>query len=141
MANLPWTICCPERGSFIIILNKAHFCMQKLLKERLIQRGHSLYLRAKTGKGGDRTCLPKFKFSAKFPIGLHMILELHIKKILNLLESDAQNYFNRKSIGVHRAALHPSLNTVKWSLFSNNTAIRMLLTVALPGCCHPVLPH
>ena len=29
------------------------------------------------------------------------------------------------------AALHPSLNTVKWTLFSKNTAIRTLLTVAL----------
>ena len=33
-----------------------------------------------------RTRLPKFKFSAKFPIILHMILQLQIKKIQNLLE-------------------------------------------------------
>ena len=37
------------------------------------------------------------------------------------------------------AALHPSLNSFKWTLFSNNTAIGTLLTVALrvvaTGCC------
>ena len=42
------------------------------------------------------------------------------------------------------AALHPSWNSVKWTLFSNNTAIRTLLTVALPRFCHrqhPMLPY
>ena len=33
--------------------------------------------------GGGRTRLPKFKFSAKFPIGLHVILQIQIKKIGN----------------------------------------------------------
>ena len=32
---------------------------------------------------GDRTRLPKFKFSANFPIGLHVILQLQIKKFKN----------------------------------------------------------
>ena len=50
--------------------------------------------------GGGTACLPKSKFLAKFPIGLHVILKLQIKKIQNLLKSDAQNYFNPKSIGV-----------------------------------------
>ena len=31
--------------------------------------------------------------------------------------------------------MHPSLNSFKWTLFSNNMAIRTPLTVALPGCC------
>ena len=31
-------------------------------------------------QGGGRTRLPKFKFSAKFPIGLHVILQIQIKK-------------------------------------------------------------
>ena len=31
--------------------------------------------------GGGRTRLPKFKFSAKFPIGLHVILQTQITKI------------------------------------------------------------
>ena len=47
---------------------------------------------------GGRIRLPKFKFSAKFPIGLHVILKLQIKEIQNLIESDAQNYFNRKFV-------------------------------------------
>ena len=34
------------------------------------------------GRGG-RTRLPKFKFSAKFPIGLHVILQIQIKKFEN----------------------------------------------------------
>ena len=32
---------------------------------------------------GGRTRLPKFKFSAKFPIGLHVILQIQIKKFEN----------------------------------------------------------
>ena len=32
---------------------------------------------------GGRKRLPKFKFSAKFPIGLHVILQIQIKKIEN----------------------------------------------------------
>ena len=31
------------------------------------------------GRGGHVTHLPKFIFSAKFPIGLHVILKLQIK--------------------------------------------------------------
>ena len=34
------------------------------------------------GRGG-RKRLPKFKFSAKFPIGLHVILQIQIKKFEN----------------------------------------------------------
>ena len=33
--------------------------------------------------GGGRKRLPKFKFSAKFPIGLHVILQVQIKKFEN----------------------------------------------------------
>ena len=33
-----------------------------------------------TGGGGGRTRLSKFKFSANFPIGLHVILQLQVKK-------------------------------------------------------------
>ena len=32
---------------------------------------------------GGRKRLPKFKFSAKFPIGLHVILQIQIKKLEN----------------------------------------------------------
>ena len=38
------------------------------------------------GGAGGRTRLPKLKFLAKFPLGLHMILELLRKKLQNLLE-------------------------------------------------------
>ena len=50
-----------------------------------------------------------------------------------MLESDAQNYFNQKFV--------KNLNSFKWTVFSNNTAIHTLLTVTLPGCCHWVLPN
>ena len=33
--------------------------------------------------GGGRKRLPKFKFSAKFPIDLHVILQIQIKKFEN----------------------------------------------------------
>ena len=33
--------------------------------------------------GGGRTRLPKFKFSAKFPKGLHVILQIQIRKFEN----------------------------------------------------------
>ena len=39
--------------------------------------------RKKLTGGGGRTRLPKFKFSAKFPIGLHVILQIQIKKFEN----------------------------------------------------------
>ena len=48
------------------------------------------------------THLPKFKFSAKFPIGLHVILQIQILKNQNCLICYEQNYFNRKSVGVQR---------------------------------------
>ena len=49
---------------------------------------------------GDRTRLRKLKFSAKFPIGLHMILQKQIKKNSKCIISYVKNYSNRKSIGV-----------------------------------------
>ena len=36
-----------------------------------------------SNSGGGRKRLPKFKFSAKFPIGLHVILQIQIKKFEN----------------------------------------------------------
>ena len=40
-------------------------------------------LSVKTWVRGGRKRLPKFKFSAKFPIGLHVILQIQIKKFEN----------------------------------------------------------
>ena len=51
---------------------------------------------------GGRTRLPKFKFSAKFPIGLHVILPIQIKKIRKWLLYYVKKYFNRKSVEVQR---------------------------------------
>ena len=36
-----------------------------------------------SASGGGRKRLPKFKFLAKFPIGLHVILQIQIKKFEN----------------------------------------------------------
>ena len=38
---------------------------------------------SKQSGGGGRTRLPKFKFSAKFPVGLHVILQIQIRKFEN----------------------------------------------------------
>ena len=51
-------------------------------------------------EAGGRTRLPKFKFSANFSIGLHVILQLQIKKNQKCLISYVKKYFNRKSVEV-----------------------------------------
>ena len=43
-----------------------------------------LHLLTKKSGGGQKR-LPKFKFSVKFPIGLHMILQIQIKKFENAI--------------------------------------------------------
>ena len=43
--------------------------------------------------GGGRTRLPKFKFSAKFPVGLHVILQIQIIKIQKYLISYVKKIF------------------------------------------------
>ena len=50
--------------------------------------------------GGGRKRLPKFKFLAKFPIGLHVILQIQIKKIRKWLLYYVKNYFKQKSVEV-----------------------------------------
>ena len=57
------------------------------------------------GRGG-RTYFPQFKFSAKCPIGLPVILKLQIKKNLNLIESDAKNILTENPL---RCSLSPLL--------------------------------
>ena len=49
-----------------------------------------------------RKRLPKFKFSVKFPIGLHVYFTNTDKKIRKWLLSYVKNYFNRKSVEVQR---------------------------------------
>ena len=46
-------------------------------------KGAKGYSSTPGGAGGGRKRLPKFKFSAKFPIGLHVILQIQIKKFEN----------------------------------------------------------
>ena len=76
-----------------------------------------------SGGGGGRKRLPKFKFSAKFPIGLHVILQIQIKKF----ENDCYIMWKIILTEIRRGAtLHPSWNNVKWILFENYTVIRML---------------
>ena len=74
---------------------------------------------------GGRKRLPKFKFSAKIPIGLHVILQIQIKnsKMTAIL---CEKLFWPK---IRRGStLNPSWNNVKWILFVNYT-----VTVALVG--------
>ena len=84
---------------------------------------------------GGRKRLPKFKFSAKFPIGLHVILQIQIKKF----ENDC--YIMWKIIltkNPSRFNVEPSWNNVKWILFVNYTVIRMLY---MKRSRKSVLPH
>ena len=66
------------------------------------------------GGGGGRARLTKFKFSTKFPIGLHVILKLQIKK-------SKLNWFRCTKLFQPKicwgAALHRSRNKFKWALF------------------------
>ena len=50
---------------------------KKKKKKRYHARYHAL---GGGGGGGGQKRLPKFNFSAKFPIGLHVILQIQIKK-------------------------------------------------------------
>ena len=63
------------------------------------------------GEGGSGNDLPKFKFSVEFPIGLHVILQLQIKKF------KIACYLKGKIILINlirqRATMHPSWNNGK----------------------------
>ena len=71
-----------------------------------------------SGGGGGRTRLPKFKFSAKFPVGLHELLQLQLKhsKLPNILWTKLFQPKIRWSW-----TLNSSWNNLKWVLFMNNT--------------------
>ena len=64
----------------------------------LLYFGH-IRTRMASKNSGGRTRLPKFKFSANFPIGLHVILQIQIlkkkSKMPNILGG---KYLNRKSV-------------------------------------------
>ena len=54
---------------------------------------------------GGRTRLPKFKFSAKFRIGLHVILELQIKKFKTWLNQMRKIILTENPLGCNLAPL------------------------------------
>ena len=54
---------------------------------------------------GGRTRLPKFKFSANFPIGLHVILELQIKKFKTCLNRMRKIILTENPLGFDREPL------------------------------------
>ena len=54
----------------------------KILRAPSIQHEGVSCLKGRVGGGGPKR-LPKFKFSAKFPIGLHVILQIQIRKFEN----------------------------------------------------------
>ena len=60
----------------------------------------AFFLVGQCAQQGGRTRLPKFKFSANFPIGLHVILQIQIKENKKYLISYVKKYFNRKSVEV-----------------------------------------
>ena len=89
--------------------------------------------------GGGRKRLPKFKFSAKFPIGLHVILQIQIKKNRKWLLSYVKNYFNRKSVEVQPCTpLEIMLNGFCLKIYGNTYAVHV--TVAYEPR-KSVLPH
>ena len=77
----------------------AHTYQHKLSKSigSSVKRGRKLKV---LEYEGGRTRLPKSEISAKFPIGLHVILQIQIKKSLLPLIIFLKKYFNRKSVGV-----------------------------------------
>ena len=65
---------------------------------------------------GGRKRLPKFKFSAKFPIVLQVILQIQKKKLkMTAIAYYVKNYFNRKSVEVQPCTpLEIMLNQGRW---------------------------
>ena len=68
-----------EKPFFVLSGLVAQLRLTDLLMEPVV--GGVLALRVFSRGGRKR--LPKFKFSAKFPIGLHVILQIQIKKFEN----------------------------------------------------------
>ena len=62
--------------------NSNRFCKFQLHAD-MFQNGELKCIKTEKRSGGGRKRLPKFKFSAKFPIGLHVILQIQIKKFEN----------------------------------------------------------
>ena len=64
-----------------------------------LKKRASYYIHTKRlPKQRGRTCLPKFKFSAKFSVGLHVILQIQIKKKSKMPNILCEKIFKRKSV-------------------------------------------
>ena len=87
--------------------NKHHFPPYMFLLILKLRKGQTWKV---GGPSGGRTCLPKFTFLAIFPIGLHVILELHIRKFKICWNKTRKIILPKNPSG---AALHPSLNSFK----------------------------
>ena len=82
-------------------------------------------------RGRGWTRLPKFKFSANFPIGLHVIYKIQLKKNQNCLISYVKKYINRKSVEVQPwTPLEVSLNEFVYEL------PYAVCNGRVSGCCH-----
>ena len=78
------SISCHSLKTFVLLLINMFQNVFQLGGTRLGERGRGdVAIRASRPGGGGRKRLPKFKFSAKFPIGLHVILQIQIKKFEN----------------------------------------------------------
>ena len=86
-----WNFCHLPWNSIAIAMLFFFFHPNRLIQTHCIQS---------TWLHGGRTHLHKFKFSANFSIGLHVIVQMQIKKIQKCLISYVKNYFNRKSVKV-----------------------------------------
>ena len=75
--------------------------------------------------------------------GLHVILKLQINKFTIWLNHMHKIILTENPLrwkGSNCYSIDTTWNHFKWALFSNNTVVRMPLTVALPRCCHWLLP-
>ena len=92
--------------------------------------------------GGGRTHLPKFKFSAKSPIGLHMILDPQIKKFKTCLNQMRKIYFNQKSVRVQPCTpLSIVLNGLCFQIIRQYVCSQMTVNMyAINGHTSGVLP-
>ena len=61
--------------------DKDRTCQSKTASTKADESKKRNFLSIEISRG--RTCLPKFRFSANFPIGLHIIVQIQMKKFKN----------------------------------------------------------
>ena len=82
-----------------------------------------------------RTRLPKFKFSAKYPIGLHVTLQIQIKNNSKMPIILCEHYLNRNSVGV-QPWTHSFWSNIKWVWFMNHTVLPYTVCNGRVSGCH-----